>query len=136
MVIKVDSYIPGAYGLSGVKSLHVEDDLYANQVRANIAHPGTTVNYKFKKLGKYTLLRGFLFVCTASYTGGTIKIGYDASTGVDAYVADTNIPKTHGQYEFYPINELEESTITPQIQVAGAPSTGAGICWMFSEALL
>lgn len=130
MARRIDSYIPGAFGLSGVRSLLVEEELYANQVLLEV--PKTTATHKIIKLPKDCLLEMVMVKNTAVFDGA-LKLGKSGND--EAFLTDANYPKTVGLHDPLMIGEPIDANTTVQLKVSGC-STGAGKIWLFWRPLL
>lgn len=130
---KIDSYIPGAYGLSGVQSLLVEEALYANQARLDFIKTAHT--YKIIKLPKESMLEMVLVKVDTEFAGpGTLELG-DGSTD-DAYIKDEDFPKTVGLSNPLMIGAPIDANTTVQLKVGSGFTAGAGKLWLFWRPLL
>ncbi len=128
--VRIDSYLPGAFGVSGVRSLVVEDELYADQVRLDFDK--TTKTYKIKTLKKESILDMVVVKHTVAFDGA-LKLGKNGAD--EAFIADAVFPKTAALQNPILIGAPIDANTTVQLKVSGC-TTGHGSLWLFWRPLL
>jgi hypothetical protein len=127
---RIDSYIPGAFGVSGVRSLVVEEELYANQARLDFTK--TTATHKIITLPKDSLLE-MVIVKNITEFDGALKLGKSGSD--EEFLKDADFPKVVGLSNPLMIGAPISANTTVQLKVSGC-SAGSGRIWIFWRPLL